>query len=187
MQGKMDLVKKDRLVTGEKLSTKLAVKNIGTIQKARLLSSLSVPHAVDKSNLQKLDEWIKKQCFAEFCGVGECRHSSMAYLRYLGTLNGDTNKSTVDTFVHKLSECRDGGARWKGFPFYYTLLVLSELTSQDARTELQYAVPACHRAMKRINRKDPYSKIRREVLSDVLGISTSPGVLDLLLIDKQII
>jgi len=187
MQGKMDLVKKNHLITGEKLSTKLAVKNISTIQKARLLSSLSAPNATDKSNLQKLDEWIKKQCFAEFCGVGECRHSSMAYLRYLGTLNDEIAVSTGETFIQRLSESRDGGGRWKGFPFYYTLLVLSEIPSQDARTELQYAVPACQRAMKRISRKNPYSKIRHDVLSDVLGIGTTSGVLDLFLIDNQII
>ncbi|MDF1537323.1 MAG: hypothetical protein P1Q69_00240 [Candidatus Thorarchaeota archaeon] len=187
MQVKIDLVKMNHLVTGEKLSTKLAVKNIGVVQDARLLSSLNAPDNTDRFNHQKLDEWIKKQCFTRFCGAGECRHSSMAYLRYLGTFGDDVSKARVDKFVRKLSEYRDGGGRWKGFPFYYTLLVLSELTNQDARTELQYAVPACQRAMKRIGRKDPFAKIRQEILSNVLNLGATSGVLDLLLMDNQII
>lgn len=186
MQKKLDITQHNHLITGEKLSTKLAVKNINAIQKARLLSILDVPNEADEIRLQQLDSWITKQCFAEFCGAGECRHSSIAYLRYIGAFDGAINDEKVDRFIQLLSEYRDGNGRWKGFPFYYTLLVLSELYNESARIELEYAIPACKRAMKRI-KNDSYSKIRLEILSAVINVGESTSVLDLLLIDNEII
>lgn len=164
----LDLSQKNRLVTGEKLTTKLAVKNIKAVQKARLLSSLNNPRTEDLNKLLLLDDWITAQCFAEFCAVGECRHSSIAYLRYLGTFDDESTKSKVDSFVQILSEHRDDKGRWKGFPFYYTLLVLKDLKTEAAKKEVEYTAPACQRALKRLKESDPFYSLKYNTLVNVL-------------------
>jgi hypothetical protein len=171
MQVGMDLTQKNRLITGEKLSTKLAVRNIYAVQKARLLSQLISPSSEDMKNLLSLDDWIAEQCFTKFCAAGECRHSTMAYLRYLGTFEDETTKERVETFIRKVSAHRDGKGRWKGFPFYYTLLVLHELNTEAAREELDYAIPACRRAEARIKVNDDFYSIRHDVLSNALRLT----------------
>jgi hypothetical protein len=156
------------LITGEKLATKLAVKNIKAVQKARLLSLLKDPSPADLQKLLSLEDWIAKQCFVKFCAVGECRHSSIAYLRYLGAFDDESTKLKIDSFVQTLSEHRDGKGRWKGFPFYYTLLVLSELDTDMARKESEYAVPACERAMNRLKEDDTFYMVKYATLGNVL-------------------
>ena len=172
MHENMDLSQKNRLITGEKLATKLAVKNIKAVQKARLLSSLNAPSAEDLQNLLSLEDWIEKQCFAKFCAVGECRHSSITYLRYLGTFDDETTKSKVDSFIQTLSEHRDGKGRWKGFPFYYTLLVLNEMKTEAARTEVEYALPACKRALNRLKENDTFYMIKYATLVNILRMNS---------------
>ena len=171
MHENLDLSQKNRLITGEKLATKLAVKNIKALQKARLLSSLKDPSTKDLNKLLALDDWITKQCFAEFCAVGECRQSSIAYLRYLGTFDDESTKSKVDSFVQILSEHRDDKGRWNGFPFYYTLLVLNELKTEGARKEIEYAFPACQRALKRVKESDEFYSTKHTTLVNALGMN----------------
>jgi hypothetical protein len=164
----MDLSQKNHLVTGERLATKLAVKNIQALQKARLLSSLNNPSAEDLKKLLSLEDWIAKQCFAKFCAVGECKHSSIAYLRYLGIFDDDTTQSKVNSLVQMLSEHRDGKGRWKGFPFYYTLLVLNELKTKKAKEEAEYAISACERALSRLKEDDQFYMVRYAALSNTI-------------------
>ncbi|MHA1906020.1 MAG: hypothetical protein ACW98Y_01895 [Candidatus Thorarchaeota archaeon] len=168
MHENMDLSQKNRLITGEKLATKLAVKNIKAVQKARLLSSLNAPSTEDLQKLLSLEDWIAEQCFAKFCAVGECRHSSIAYLRYLGTFDDESTKSKVDSFVNLISKHRDGKGRWKGFPFYYTLLVLNELKTEVAKKEIEYAIPACQRAMNRLKESDGFYSLKYNTLVNIL-------------------
>ena len=164
MQYNLDLTKENRLITGEKLSTKLAVNNILATQKARILALKTLQSAEEIAKREGLELWLNKQCFSSFCGSGECRHASMAYVRYLVALGDDTSISKADRFVQELSKYRDGKGRWKGFPFYYTLLVLKELGTEKTKEERAYALAARERALKRINSNDEFSEIRESVL-----------------------
>lgn len=158
-----DLIKDNRLITGEKLSTKLAVDNIAVVQKARLLAQLDSPSEEEIAKRNGLELWLNQQCFSSFCGSGECRHASMAYVRYLAALGDDANNSQANQFVQELAAYRDGKGRWKGFPFYYTLLALKELGTHKAKKEREYALPARERALKRISNDDEFYEIREYV------------------------
>ena len=173
MQYNLDLIKENRLITGEKLSTKLAVNNITVVQKARLLSQLESPSEVEIAKRDGLELWLNQQCFSSFCGSGECRHASMAFVRYLAAIGDDTSISKANRFVHELAAYRDGRGRWKGFPFYYTLLALKELGTDRAKAEREYALPARERALKRISSDDEYFEIRESISSKdgTLGLS----------------
>jgi hypothetical protein len=48
-----------------------------------------------------------------------------------------------------LRSMRDGDHKWRRFPFWYTVLALSEMDNAEATAELKYAAPALERAASR--------------------------------------
>jgi hypothetical protein len=66
-----------------------------------------------------------------------------------------------------LEKARDGRGRWKGFPYYYTVLALSEISLPEAKGELAYAGKVRSTISSRIPEK--YSK-RRELLIERLTL-----------------
>jgi hypothetical protein len=59
---------------------------------------------------------------------------------------------------------RDGEHGWRKFPFWYTVLALSEMGSGEAKTELMYAAPALERAASRPKASAAYAR-RRQALA----------------------
>jgi hypothetical protein len=59
---------------------------------------------------------------------------------------------------------RDGEHQWRKFPFWYTVLALSEMDTAEARRELRYAAPALERAASRGVPSTVYGR-RRHVLA----------------------
>lgn len=62
---------------------------------------------------------------------------------------------------------RDGKGRWNGWPFYYTLLALTEMPVDIAQGEIAYALPSCRRAIARLRR--PGTGRRHALLMRVLA------------------
>ena len=58
---------------------------------------------------------------------------------------------------------RDGEHQWRRFPFWYTVLALSEMDSAEARTELRYAAPALERTASRAVPSAVYGRRRHEL------------------------
>jgi hypothetical protein len=101
--------------------------------------------------------------------VGECAHSGIGLMRYVAAKDGDRAHDWLERHVKRLSARRDGTGRWKGLPFYYTLLALSEIDLPAARQELGYAVPACERVLKRRSRADSTARRRRGIVHRALS------------------
>jgi hypothetical protein len=157
---------KARLYTGERLQTHLAVKIIRTIESARALVLSGSPSEIAQTSIALADSWLEKQCFSDFCAVGECRYSSMAFIRYLNALR---KTDILEKMISRLSEFRDGKGGWKGFPYFLTLLALSEIESSVADNELIYALPFTEQRFKRSKSEEPYRFRREEILSRVLN------------------
>ncbi|HPQ39570.1 MAG TPA: hypothetical protein PLV45_04290 [bacterium] len=68
-----------------------------------------------------------------------------------------------------LKEHRDGKGRWRRFPFYYTLLALTEIPGRQSDDEIRYAAPGLERMLKRKERGDRYDRRRRAVAETLLG------------------
>lgn len=153
-----------RTYTGEKLQTHLAAKNILTVEAVRalILSGSSTPHS--RIAIEITDKWLEKQCFSDFCTAGECKHSSIAFIRYL---NACRKSKRVEDHIAKLSKFRDGKGGWKGFPYFYTLLALSEIDSPSADTELQYAFANAEQRFKNSRSEELYNSRRNEILAQV--------------------
>jgi hypothetical protein len=68
-----------------------------------------------------------------------------------------------------LREHRDGSGRWRRFPFYYTLLALTEIPGRAAGREIRYAAPGLERMLKRRARGGRFETRRRAVAERILA------------------
>jgi hypothetical protein len=154
-----------RLFTGERLRTKLAARNILTAESARALILIGMGGEV----LERTNRWLLEQCFASACAVGECAHSTVGLMRYLATGGLADSEKRLNAHIAMLSRHRDGKGRWKRFPFYYTLLALSESDLPTAVEEMRYTAPACERVLGRSPKDDVFALRQRDVVERVLA------------------
>ncbi|NHJ48928.1 MAG: hypothetical protein FK733_14175 [Asgard group archaeon] len=155
------------LFTGEKLKTNLAIKNILSQEAYRLLT---LANGFDSSTDQTIDlatKWLNEACFSTFCFVGECKHSTLAYIRFLNSIKPPKFEEQIRTFLTLLKEHRDNKGRWDGFPFFYTLLVLKEIDLPEVISELCYAIPACEKKMIQMNNSNNYTQRRVDLIHQV--------------------
>ncbi len=158
-----------RLFTGEKLKTKLARRNILTQEAARVLALSNISSDEVKATLVYANRWMLQSCYAaEYCAMGECRHSAIGFMRYLTVSKLEDSEQRLENHIQVLKKRRDGKGRWNGFPFYYTLLALSEINLPSAIRELQYSIPACKRSLKRTTGTDKFSRRRQAIIQKVL-------------------
>jgi hypothetical protein len=68
-----------------------------------------------------------------------------------------------------LRSMRDGERGWRKFPFWYTVLALSEMGNAAAKSELKYVAPALMRVAKRSSPSAPYPRRRHELAVRVLN------------------
>jgi hypothetical protein len=159
---------KVKLFTGEQLTTTLARTHILLIEAVRILKLLVLESHALAQSIQLADQRMEKMCYSNFCVKGECKALTIAYLRYL-LLDGTGNStSKIKTHLTKLTGQRDGKGKWGGFPFYYTVLALSESDEPLAIRELQYALPACEKLLAQNWPADPISVRRQEIISKAL-------------------
>ncbi|MBN2228579.1 MAG: hypothetical protein JW779_03225 [Candidatus Thorarchaeota archaeon] len=155
---------KSRLYTGEKIQTQLAAKNILTLEAARaLLLSKSRADYVSEC-IHRVDKWIQRQCFSEFCSTGECKHSTVSYMRYL---SAKESQAKLAGLLSELVKHRDGNGSWKGFPYFYTLLALSDIHNPDAEKELEYAFPMMQKRFRRNQIEEPYWSRRNDIMNRI--------------------
>jgi hypothetical protein len=70
--------------------------------------------------------------------------------------------------LRTLRQRRDSKGKWKSFPFYYTLLALSEMDIPQAVEEMRYAAGACERDLKRPPKNDVFNRRRRVLCERIL-------------------
>lgn len=91
-----------------------------------------------------------------WAGVYCCGMCSVALWRHLGASKIAEDQRRLGHGLFELKRHRDGKGRWKRFPFFYTLLALSELEMDDAvHDEVKYALPVIERALRRVEKSDP--------------------------------
>jgi len=164
-----DLSQGVELFSGEKLHTRLAARNVLTAEAARALVLLGAALADVHDMLGRTNRWLAGQCFANSCIVGECAHSGIGLMRYVTVRDGHRRDEWLKQHIDLLSQRRDGQGRWKGFPYYYTLLTLAEMDMLSAETELRYALPACERALKRLSGDTTSDQRRQDIIQRALS------------------
>jgi hypothetical protein len=76
--------------------------------------------------------------------------------------------AALDHLLSALPQYRDGQGAWRRFPFFYTLLALSELDHPKVRDELRYARGACEQKLTRLKPSNDTALRRIAVMERVL-------------------
>ena len=164
------------LFTGERLRTRIAARNVLTLEAARILSALAGTRADVRNALSRTSMAMGHACFAvSHCVIGECAHSSIAFMRSAASDRSGDHRKWIEDHLHVIREHRGGKGRWRRFPFYYTLLALLEVGTPSANAELMYARPACDRVIGRSSCSS-FSPRRKRILERVL--ERDPALLD---------
>ncbi len=77
--------------------------------------------------------------------------------------------AALDHLLSALPKYRDGQGAWRRFPFFYTLLALSELDHPNVREELRYARGACEQKLTRLKPGNDVASRRIAVMERVLN------------------
>jgi hypothetical protein len=105
---------------------------------------------------------------AGFYCCGKC---TVAYWRHLAVGGLDHAERRLATGITHLKACRQDNGRWGLYPFWYTLLALSEIDMPSARRELRHATPVCERILKRKPQPELFARRRRQLAERVLAMS----------------
>jgi len=172
-----DYLQDIRLFTGEKLTTRFAATEITGQEACRAMLLLAPANAEVRAALKQANQGLRHACFVNDCSQGECAHAAVSFGRYLAVGGFRDTDYWIEKLIPRIRAQRDGKGRWQGFPFYFTLLALTEIDHPAAKEELAYALPACKRLLNRSQPEDKYGQRRTEILRRVLlGISTALNV-----------
>lgn len=166
-----DLKQGFRLFTGELVTTGAGTRHILGEEAGRVLAALRLSvEGLDAAVLSTADamEAVLGQTQNEgrFC----CATCSVAVWRNLAAGGLHRREERLVAGAKYLRGCRSADGRWGRFPFYYTLLALSEADTPGMRDELRYAAPVVERVLGRGLRGDAaYTTRRRAVLERALA------------------
>ena len=96
-------------------------------------------------------------------GLYCCGKCSVGLWRNLLAGGLDRREERLRRGASHLRSMRDGEHQWRRFPFWYTVLALSELDTAEARTELKYAAPVLERVASRDVPSAVYGRRRHEL------------------------
>jgi len=163
-----DLGGNARVFTGERLSSWAGTAHVLGEEACRALLLLDGPTASAQAALQrasapmvaKLGQVVRP---GEYC----CGTCSVSVWRHMaaGGLDGADQQCWLEGGLRTLVAHRTGDGRWRRYPFYYTVLALTEIGLPGAREELRYAAPALERAARRDPGQEVYA-VRRRALAE---------------------
>jgi hypothetical protein len=157
-----------RLPTGERLKTKLATVHVVSQEAARILHILAAEEPLIANAVALTATRLSETCYGlQHCTIGECAASFAGYIRFLWTVFGDAAVPEITWRLRTLSEHRDGNGRWKRFPPYYTMLVLSEMGLPAAQDELTYAKTLWSPGTRTAPVEEPFAERRSRLLAAV--------------------
>lgn len=160
-----------RLFSGEQLTTEFARQHIQLIEAARILKLLGLDLSAVTKSIQIAEHRMDTMCYSKFCSKGECKSVTIAFMRFLNSADSEDPATRLNSFLTKLGSYRDGKGKWNGFPYYFTLLMLSEIDEPLAIQELQYAAPSFQKLSNLLTSADPISTRRQAILNQAFSRS----------------
>jgi hypothetical protein len=157
------------LFTGERIASASARHILGE-EASRALRLLRVRDRTVTRALEAADDGLM-QCLARAAadprnrnpGLFCCGKCSVGLWRNL--LSGGLNQpeERLRGGALHLRSVRDGEQGWRTFPFWYTVLALSELDMSEAKAELKHAAPMLERTATRPASPSVYARRRQEL------------------------
>jgi hypothetical protein len=157
------------LFTGERIAHASARHILGE-EASRALRQLQVRDAKVKHALSAADAGLMR-CLARAAedprrtnpGLFCCGKCSVGLWRNLLAGGLDRQDERLQRGAAHLRSMRKGASEWRTFPFWYTVLALSEMDNAAAKAELKYAVPELTRVANRPAPSAPYARRRHEL------------------------
>jgi hypothetical protein len=158
------------LFTGERIASASARHILGE-EASRALRLLRVHDRQVSRALEAADEGLM-QCLARAAedprrrnpGLYCCGKCSVGLWRNLLAGGLDRREERLRSGARHLRSMRDEEHGWRKFPFWYTVLALTEMDSPEAASELKHAAPALERTASRSLPSPSYAR-RRHVLA----------------------
>jgi hypothetical protein len=162
-----------RSFTGERLISRVRTRHVLGEEACRLLVLLNVPDLEVQDALSRataaMIEWLRGfESEGHAAGLFCCGTCSVAYWRHVAAGGLDRNEERLSAAVRDLKASRTGDSHWGRFPFYYTLLALSEMGTRGALEEMRYAGPVLERYVRTSSGKDGYSQRKRVLARKIL-------------------
>jgi hypothetical protein len=163
------------LFTGEHVTSASARHILGE-EASRALRLLRVEDPDVRRALRAADEGLLR-CLSRYAddprrdnpGLFCCGKCSVGLWRNLIAGGLDHREERLQRGVAHLRSVRDGKRGWRTFPFWYTVLALSEVDGDVATTELKYVAPSLERAARRTTTSNTYAHRRQELAKRVLA------------------
>ncbi len=161
-----------KVFTGERITSNAAIGHILGEEACRALILLHIRNKEVYHALQAASHGMLKFLYRSknkkrgFYCCGAC---TSALWRHLAVGGLDHAKERLRRGMSILRRYRDGSGRWKSFPFYYTLLALSEIDVPAAIDEMRYAARVCERLLKRLPQDGKISQRRRSLIKRILA------------------
>jgi hypothetical protein len=162
------------LFTGERITSASARHILGE-EASRALRLLRVRDSSVTRALESADEGLMR-CLERAAdrqrttnpGLFCCGKCSVGLWRNVLAGGLDRREERLQRGASHLRSARDGDRGWRKFPFWYTVLALSEMDSGPAKAELKYASPALERAASRAEPSAGYARRRHQLATRVL-------------------
>jgi len=163
------------LFTGERIASASARHILGE-EASRALRQLRVPDSTATRALERADAGLMRSLERaaedprhDNPGLFCCGKCSVGLWRNLLAGGLDRREERLRRGAAHLRSVRDGENQWRRFPFWYTVLALSEIDAAEARAELKYAAPALERAARRALPSAVYARRRHELAARTLN------------------
>ncbi len=163
------------LFTGERINSASARHILGE-EASRVLRLLRVSDSVVTAALDRASEGLMR-CLKRAAedarhtnpGLYCCGKCSVGLWRNLVAGGLDRQEERLRRGAAHLRSMRDGDGQWKRFPFWYTVLALSEIDLPEASRELKYAARTLKREAERPTPSANYARRRHEVAARALA------------------
>jgi hypothetical protein len=163
-----------RVYTGELVRSGAAIGHILGEEACRALILLgagdnTIKEALERATGGMLRRLRQTEDVSKVHGMYCCGICSVAYWRNVMVGGLDRNEERLAAGMVALRARRTDDGRWRRFPFYYTLLALSEMNLEAALNEMQYAAPLLERYVKRRVADSRFSERRHIICERILA------------------
>jgi len=163
-----------RVYTGEMIRSRAGISHVLGEEACRTLILLGVRDSVIAEALERATAGMlhllrHNEDTGKVHGMFCCGLCSVAYWRHIMVGGLDRNEERLAAGMEALRSHRTDDGRWRRFPFYYTLLALSEMNLESALDEMRYTAPLLERYVKRRSMGGRFHERRRATSERVLA------------------
>jgi hypothetical protein len=171
-----DMRSKSYTFTGEPLTSPASLRHIMAEEASRVLIQLSEITCKEPAGLEQSTQMLMRCLKAsEFIGKPEgtfcCGPCTVGLWRHFSVGGLGSYAKKMPKGIEVLEKFKDGKGAWGRFPFYYTLLALSEVNYPIAKKEIEYAMPQIEKKLVRLKPDGKFSQRRRDLLLKILNNS----------------